>query len=104
MVLVKIFGYLRSIANTSRLELTGVKTLREVFQKLRETLGDEFINNVFTDFDSFKVKENIIILQNGKATSNPNQLINENDTIAIMPFLSGGSKTHLLINIMDSKS
>lgn len=103
MVLVKIFGYLRSIANTSRLEVTGAKTLKEVFQKLKETLGDEFVNNVFTDFNSFKVKENIIILKNGRAVSNPNQPINENDTVAVMPFLSGGSK-NTLVNILNSKS
>ena len=103
MVLVKIFGYLRGITNTSRLELKGVKTLREVFEKLRAELGEEFINNVFTDFDSFKVKENIIILQNGRAVSNPNQPINEGDAIAVMPFLSGGFP-NAFVNIINSRS
>ena len=90
MTIIKIFGYLRELAGKSRIEINCECKLKELFKLIREKVNPEFIDAVFKDLENFDVNDNIIILVNGKGSLNPNLIVRNDDTVSIMPFLSGG--------------
>ena len=95
MVTVKLFGYLKGLSNDVKdgkieVELEREVTLKELFTLIKEKLGDKVLEILFDDFANFKLKENVIVLHNGKMETNPNKTVRKGDTISIMPFVSGG--------------
>lgn len=95
MVTVKLFGYLREISAEAKdgkivVELDREITLKELIDKIKDKLGDKVVKAVFEDPKEFKLRENIILLHNGKMETNPNKKISNSDVISIMPFVSGG--------------
>jgi len=96
MVTVKLFGYLKEISKDAKngkitIKLDKEVTLKAFLETIKDKLGDKVIKAVFEDFDSFKLREDMILLLNGKMETNPNKKISNSDVISLMPFVSGGS-------------
>lgn len=95
MVLVKFFGYLKSVVeglDNGKIEINVEDqiSLKRLIEILKNRVGDKLIKAIFDDFESFKIKDNIILLHNGKMETDPDKIVKNSDTISIMPFVSGG--------------
>ncbi|MGQ4892715.1 MAG: MoaD/ThiS family protein [Candidatus Njordarchaeia archaeon] len=92
MVQVKFYGFLRDKFGIKAIKISNAITVREVFHILENRFGKEALKSIFDSIEDFVIKRNIIVLKNGKNVLNPNEPVNPNDEISIMPFLGGGEK------------
>ncbi len=92
-VKVRYFAYIRQLVQDTREEefsLPDRATLRDLLMKIVKKYGRSIEKVLFDSMQKKALNENIIVLVNGKAVNDLKLELEDEDTISIMPFLSGG--------------
>ncbi|MHA1589662.1 MAG: MoaD/ThiS family protein [Candidatus Njordarchaeales archaeon] len=92
-VKVRYFAYIRQLVQDTREEefsLPDRATLRDLLMKIVKKYGRSIEKVLFDSMQKKALSENIIVLVNGKAVNDLKLELEDEDTISIMPFLSGG--------------
>lgn len=90
-VKVKLFANFREIAGEREISISG-KTAEEVLENLIEEYNG-LKEEIFTDYQTGKLKDNVNILVNGREIQFLNRLetrVEDGDTVAIFPPVAGG--------------
>ena len=89
-VKVRLFATLRKKYGVKELTVKCNGTLREAIENASKIIGEEFLREIY-DENQGKVKENMIIMINGRNIKDLKEIkIKDGDIIAILPPLAGG--------------
>ena len=90
MVLVKFYGSLREKFGVKKVEIDHANTIGDVFEELKERFGEKKLKSILSSLEKLEIRENIIVLKNGKNVSDMDEPVKSEDEISIMPFVGGG--------------
>ena len=90
---VRFFATLIEVAGRREVNISGVRTVKDLIEKLSEMYGDSFKSRIYVDAGRRRVKPGVVILVNGKSIYHLNGLdteLKEDDTVSIFPPVAGG--------------
>ncbi len=91
MVTVKFFAGLREAVDSSRLDISG-GSVEAVLERLMDK-NHELKELIFKDYENKELKDNIILMVNGRAIQHLEGLetpLKEGDTLSVFPTVAGG--------------
>ncbi len=93
MVIVKFFASFRELTGEPKTTVEGVRTVGELLDHLSAKYGQKFVQSVFEDPESRRLRSTVNILVNGRSIVLMEGLetkLSDSDSVAIFPPISGG--------------